>query len=148
MHSKLRKFIRFMQEKIFQCFNILIALRCSFDYNNIESEEKSIKMASLFQSLMTGLLNLVDMLKELFCDSSFCNCCSCCSKKKADENEIDYETINIEIEKRTKDLLLQKKIKLKLLNETKKDSQDYSNTLSEYKTMKNLENEINMIKIN
>lgn len=88
------------------------------------------------------------MLKELFCDSSCCNCCSCCSKKKADENEIDYETINIEIEKRTKDLLLQKKIKLKLLNETKKDSQDYSNTLSEYKTMENLENEINMIKIN
>ena len=124
MHSKLRKFIRFMHEKIFQCFNILIALRCSFDHNNIESEEKCIKMASLFQSLMTGLLNLVDMLKELFCDSSCCNCCSCCSKKKADENEIDYETINIEIEKRTKDLLLQKKIKLKLLNETKKESQD------------------------
>jgi len=66
MHSKLRKFIRFMQEKIFQCFNILIALRCSFDYNNIESEEKSIKMASLFQSLMTGLLNLVICSKNYF----------------------------------------------------------------------------------
>ena len=91
MHPKLRKFIRFMQEKIFQFLNILIDLRCFFDYNNIESGEKSIKMASLFKSLMTGLLNLVDMLKELFCDSSCCNCCSCCSKKKADENEIDYE---------------------------------------------------------
>ena len=119
MHPTFRRFIRFMQEKIFLCLNILIDLGFSIAFYKIESQEKSIKMASLCKSLMTGLLNLIDMLKGIWGDKFFCNCCQCCSKEKADE--IGYETINIKLEERTKDLLLIKKIKLKLRDETKKD---------------------------
>ena len=64
------------------------------------------------------------------------------------DDEIDYETINVKLTERKKDLQLIKKIKLKLRDETKKDSQDYINTLSKYKDMEKLENEINEIIIN
>ena len=87
MHPKLRRFIRFIREKIFLILNILIDLGFSILFYKIESEEKSIKMANLFKSLMTGLLNLVDMLKGI-CGKPCCNCCPFCSKKNP--NEIDY----------------------------------------------------------
>ena len=47
-----------------------------------------------------------------------------------------------------KKLRLIKDIKLKLRDETNKNSQDYSETLKKYKIMLKLENDINMIKIN
>jgi hypothetical protein len=102
-------------------------------------------MANLFKSLMTGLLNLVDMLKGI-CGKPCCNCFPFCSKKKP--NEIDYETININLEKRMDELELTKKIKIKLRDEKNKESEDYTNTLAKYKAMEKLENEINKITIN
>ena len=146
MHPTIRRLIRFMQIRIFLFLNILIDLGFSIAFYKIESEEKSIKMENLLKSLMTLLLNSLDMLKGICGDKSCCNCCPCCSKKKDDE--IDYETINVKLTERKKDLQLIKKIKLKLRDETKKDSQDYINTLSKYKDMEKLENEINEIIIN
>ena len=67
-------------------------------------------------------------------------------KKKDDE--IDYETINIKLTERMNDLQLTKKIKIKLRDEKNKKSEDYANTLTKYKAMEKLENEINEIKIN
>ena len=135
-----------MQKKICLFLNIFIDLGFSIAFYKIESEEKSIKMENLLKSLMTLLLNSLDMLKDICGDKSCCNCCPCCSKKKDDE--IDYETINVKLTERKKDLQLIKKIKLKLRDETKKDSQDYNNTLSKYREMEKLENEINEIIIN
>ena len=145
MHPKLRRFIRFIREKIFLFLNILIDLGFSIVFYKIESEEKSIKMANLFKSLMTGLLNLVDMLKGI-CGKPCCNCCPFCSKKNP--NEIDYETININLKKRMDELELTKKIKIKLRDEKNKESKDYTNTLRKYKAMEEMENEINKIIIN
>lgn len=146
MHPTFRRFIRFMQIRIFQCLNILIDLGFWIAFYKIESEEKGIKMANLLKSLMTGFLNLLDMLKGICGDKSCCNCCPCCSKKKDDE--IDYETINIKLTERMNDLQLTKKIKIKLRDEKNKKSEDYANTLTKYKAMEKLENEINEIKIN
>ena len=146
MHPTIRRLIRFMQIRIFLFLNILIDLGFSIAFYKIESEEKGIKIANLLKSLMTGFLNSLDMLKDICGDESCCNSCQCCSKKK--DYEIGYETINIELEERTEDLLLIKKIKLKLRDETKKDSQDYNDALSKYKEMEKLENEINEIIIN
>ena len=145
MHPKLRRFIRFIREKIFLFLNILIDLGFSILFHKIESEEKSIKMANLFKSLMTGLLNLVDMLKGI-CGKPCCNCCPFCSKKKP--NEIDYETININLKKRMDELELTKKIKIKLRDEKNKGSEDYTDALGKYKAMEEMENEINKIIIN
>ena len=146
MHPTIRRLIRFMQIRIFLFLNILIDLGFSIVFYKIESEEKGIKIANLLKSLMTGFLNSLDILKDICGDKSCCNSCQCCSKKK--DYEIGYETINIKLKERTKDLLLIKKIKLKLRDETKKDSQDYNNTLSKYREMEKLENEINEIIIN
>lgn len=64
------------------------------------------------------------------------------------DDEIDYETINIKLTERMNDLQLTKKIKIKLRDEKNKKSEDYANTLTKYKAMEKLENEINEIKIN
>jgi hypothetical protein len=63
-------------------------------------------------------------------------------------NEIDYETININLKKRMDELELTKKIKIKLRDEKNKESKDYTNTLRKYKIMEEMENEINKIIIN
>ena len=148
MNRKLRRIFRIMQEKIFQRLIILIDFVFSIVFYKIENKDESIKMASIFKFLTTGLLNIADMFKDICCDKSCCTCCSCCSKKKPEEVELDYEIINTEIDNRMKKLRLIKNIKLKLRDETNKNSQDYSETLKKYKIMLKLENDINMIKIN
>ena len=148
MNRKLRRIFRIMQEKIFQRLIILIDFVFSIVFYKIENKDESIKMASIFKFLTTGLLNIADMFKDICCDKSCCTCCSCWSKKKPEEVELDYEIINTEIDNWMKKLRLIKDIKLKLRDETNKNSQDYSETLKKYKIMLKLENDINMIKIN
>ena len=81
MHPTLRRILRIMQEKIFQCLNILIDLGFSITFYNIQSEDERIKKASIFKFLATGLLNIADMFKDMCRNKSCCTCCPCCSKK-------------------------------------------------------------------
>ena len=70
MNRKLRRIFRIMQEKIFQRLIILIDFVFSIVFYKIENKDESIKMASIFKFLTTGLLNIADMFKDICCDKS------------------------------------------------------------------------------
>ena len=145
MCPKLRRIFSIIRKKIYQFLSALVDIVFSIVFYNIEQMDKSVKLAIIFKLLMSALLNIVDIFQDIFYDCLCCCCCCCCCNKK---DELDYQTIEIELDKQIESLEFKKKIKKKLLGENNKQSKDYLKVLSKYKSIEDLEKGINEIKIN
>ncbi len=145
MCPKLRRIFSIIRKKIYQFLSALVDIVFSIVFYNIEQMDKSVKLAIIFKLLMSALLNIVDIFQDIFYDCLFCCCCCCCCKKK---DELDYQTIEIELDKQIESLEFKKKIKKKLSDEKDKQNVDYLRALSKYKSIESLEKEIIEIKIN
>ena len=135
---------RIIRKKIFQFLNVLVDIIFSIVFYMIEKMDKSVKLASIFKLLASVLLNIVDIFQNIFCDCLHCCCCCCCKKK----DELDYQTIEIELDDQIESLQLKKNIKKKISEEKDKQNENYIKALSKYKSIEKLEEEIIEIKIN
>lgn len=144
MCPKLRRIFSIIRKKIYQFLSALVDIVFSIVFYNIEQMDKSVKLAIILKLLMSALLNIVDIFQDIFYDCLYCCCCCCCNKK----DELDYQTIEIELDKQIESLEFKKKIKKKLSDEKDKQNVDYLRVLSKYKYIEKLEKEIIEIKIN
>ena len=144
MCPKLRRIFSIIRKKIYQFLSALVDIVFSIVFYNIEQMDKSVKLAIIFKLLMSALLNIVDIFQDIFYDCLCCCCCCCCKKK----DELDYQTIEIELDKQIESLEFKKKIKKKLSDEKDKQNVYYLRVLSKYKYIEKLEKEIIEIKIN
>ena len=78
MCSMLRRIFSIIRKKIYQFLNALVDIVFSIVFYNIEKMDKSIKLAIIFKLLMSGLLNIVKIFQDIFCDYL---CYSCSAKK-------------------------------------------------------------------
>ena len=112
MCPMLRRIFSIIRKKIYQFLNALVDIVFSIVFYNIEQMDKSVKLAIIFKLLMSALLNIVDIFQDIFYDCLFCCCCCCCCKKK---DELDYQTIEIELDKQIESLEFKKKSKRSFL---------------------------------
>ena len=145
MCPKLRRIFSIIRKKIYQFLSALVDIVFSIVFYNIEQMDKSVKLAIILKLLMSALLNIVDIFQDIFYDCLCCCCCCCCCNKK---DELDYQTIEIELDKQIESLEFKKKIKKKLSDEKDKQNVYYLKVLSKYKYIEKLEKEIIEIKIN